>query len=208
MGLLETISSGGLNVAVILIVVFFLGAAAIGATVLILRWRRYSQFHIEIWQKDGFGHLTIKYDQGGVFVDGKTGNKRLFLKKANVGLNPDNIPYLIMPSGKKKVMLLQTGLKNFRYIKPNVRDDLIYFTVGEEDVNWAINSYERQKKLFAQGWLAQYLPFIMLAFVSMIILILFIQVFNKFPVMLQIASEMKEVALALAQAKSGTMVIQ
>lgn len=207
MALLEYLSSSGLSIAVILIIVLFIGAAAIGATVLIMKWRRYQQFHIEIWQKDGFGHLTIKYDQGGVFVDDKTGNKRLFLKKANVGLDPDNIPYLVTPTGKKKVMLLQTGLKNFRYIKPMVRDDLLYFTVGEEDVNWAINSYERQKKLFAQSWIAQYLPFIMLAFVSMIILIMFIQLFNKFPVILEIVKELKEVALHLAQAKSGTTII-
>lgn len=208
MGWLETISSGGLNIAVLLIVILFIGVAAIGVTVLLMRWRRYNQFHIEIWQKDGFGHLTIKYDKGGVFVDGKTQNKRLFLKAHNVGLDPDNIPYLITPTGKKKVMLLQTGLKNFKYIKPMVNDNLLHFKVGEEDVNWAINSYERQKKIFAQSWLAQYLPFIMLAFVSMIILIMFIQLFNKFPIILEIVKELKEVTMQLAQAKSGTTVIQ
>jgi len=207
MGILEDLSSGGINIAAILIVVLFLIALGFGLWVVFGKWRRYQQFICEIWQRDGFGQFKIKYDQAGIFVDDKTKNKRLFLKQNNVGLDPDNIPYLTTAKGKRKILLLQTGLKNFKYIRPTVRDDMFYFTVGEEDVNWAINSYERQKKLFAQSWLAQYLPFIMLAFVCMIILILFIQLFNKFPVMLEMIKEMKLVAQALSAAKSGTTVI-
>lgn len=203
----KSLSTGGTSIAVLLIVLLFVAAAAIGIIVLIGKWRRYQQFVCEIWQKDGFGQFKVKYDKAGIFVDDKTKNKRLFLKRANVGLEPDNIPYLTTDQGKRKILLLQTGLKNFRYIRPTIKDDLFYFTVGEEDVNWAINSYERQKKLFAQSWIAQYLPFIMLAFVCIIILILFIQLFNKFPVMLEMIKEMKEVAQALAAAKSGTTVI-
>lgn len=204
--LIETISTTGLGVAAIIIVVLFIGAVIVMATIAILKWRKYQQFNIEIWQQDGFGQFNVKHDQGGIFVDGKTKNKRLFLRFANVGLDPDNIPYL--PAGKKKkIILLQTGLKNFKYIKPVINNGLIHFTVGEEDVNWAINSYERQKRLFAQSWIAQYLPFIMLAFVSVIILIMFMQIFKQLPLMLDITKELKEVALALAQSRSGTVVI-
>lgn len=197
----------GSNIAIIIIVIALLAGAVIGTIFVLNNWRKYKQFAVEIWQKDGFGQFTVKYDDAGIFVDPKTQNKRLFLKKNNVGLNPDNIPYMRTDGGKKKVYVLQTGLKNFQYIKPVIRDDLITFTVGEEDVNWAVNAYERQKKMFAQSWIAQYLPFIMLAFVCMIILILFVQLFNKFPIILEMIKEMKEVARALAQAKSGTVVI-
>lgn len=207
MAWLDWISSSGLSIAIILIVVLFVGAAAIGITVLILRWRRYQQFVIEIWQKDGFGQFMVKYDKGGIFVDDKTKNKRLFLNDHNVGLDPDNVPYLTSAAGKKKVLLLQTGLKNFKYIRPVISEHLMHFTVGEEDVNWAINSYERQKKMFAQHWLIQYMPFIMLAFVSIIILILFIHLFKVAPDMKEAAIALKEAAQAMAQARSGTLVL-
>lgn len=204
---LNWLSSSGLSIAILLIIILFVGAAAIGITVLILKWRRYQQFIIEIWQKDGFGQFMVKYDKGGIFVDDKTKNKRLFLKDHNVGLDPDNVPYLTSSKGKKKVLLLQTGLKNFKYIRPAISENLMHFTVGEEDINWAINSYERQKKMFAQHWLAQYLPFIMLAFVSMIILIMFIHLFKIAPDIKLAADALKEAAQALAQARSGTTIL-
>uniref|UniRef100_A0A6M3IE79 Uncharacterized protein n=1 Tax=viral metagenome TaxID=1070528 RepID=A0A6M3IE79_9ZZZZ len=207
MAILETLTSSGLGVAILLIVTLFVGGAGVGVTWIILQQRRYKQFLCEIWQQDGFGQFTIKHDDAGIFVDSQTKNKRLFLKKHNVGLEPDNVPYLITDKGRKKVYLLQTGLKNFRYIKPVITENMITFTVGEEDVNWAINSYERQKKLFAQSWLIQYMPFILLAFVSIIILIMFIQLFKQLPMIKDIVLEMKEVVQGLAQAKSGTTVI-
>ena len=104
-------------------------------------------------------------------------------------------------------MLLQTGLKNFRYIKPKITADRLRFTVGEEDVNWAVNSYERQKKIFAQSWLAQYMPFMALAFVSIIILILFINLFKVAPDLKEAAIALKEAAQQMAQAKTGTIIV-
>ena len=136
-----------------------------------------------------------------------TGNKRLFLKNAAVGLDPDNIPYLPTAKGNKYIYLLQTGLKNFRYLNPNIDQEHIKFTVGEEDVNWALNSYEAQKKRFNTGWLQQYLPFIILGFTVMVMLIMFIYIFNKLPMIGEIAQEMKEVAKLLVEARTGTTVI-
>jgi len=207
MALIEDISSGALGIAVLLIILALVIGAVIGISYLISNWKKYQQFDIEIWQQDGFGQFNVKHDSGGIFIDGKTKNKRLFLKKANVGLDPDNIPYLPSATGKKKILLLQTGLKNFKFIKPVITGGLLTFTVGEEDVNWAINSYERQKKLFAQSWLIQYMPFIMLAFTSIIILILFINLFKQIPEIKEIVLVMREIAASLAQAKAGTVII-
>ena len=170
------------------------------------QFRRFAEFTCIIWQKDGFGQLTQKYDKAGIFVDKETKNKRLFLKRANVGLNPDNIPYI--PTGKTKVIyLLQVGLKNFKYIRPDISDGLIHLTVGEEDVNWAINAYDGQKKLFSQSWIMQYMPFMLLALVSMVILILFIYLFKQFGTIGGLIKEIQELAKAVAAAKSGTTVI-
>jgi hypothetical protein len=206
MGILEIASSGVVSVAGMLIAAVIFVGIVVALVAYIQKERRYRQFKVEIWQKDGFGNLTIKYDIGGVFVDGRTNYKRLFLKNNNVGLDPDNIPFLMDRKGVKKVLLLQTGLKNFRYLRPTVNDELIVFTVGEEDVNWGINSYEAQKKRM-QGWLLQYLPFIMIAFTSMIILIMIIQVLNKFAVLQDISKNLIEAAKIVAQARSGTTVL-
>ena len=207
MALIESIGSGGLWIAVLLIAALFVGGLAVLVTWLYLKWKRYQQFEIEIWQRDGLCQLNVKYDKGGIYVDSKTKNKRLFIKKHGVGLDPDNVPY--MPSGKnkKKVLLLQTGLKNFRYIKPIITGGMMSFVVGEEDVNWAINSYERQKKMFGDTWLAQYLPFMIIAFVSIIILILFIQLFKVAPDLRDAAVALKEASIAMAQSRSGTVLV-
>lgn len=173
----------------------------------IMQSRRYKQFKIFIWQKDGFGQLSQRIDEGGIFVDRKTGNKRLFLKDNKVGLDPDNIPFIPTSKGLKVVYVLQTGLKNFRYIKPIFDDNLIKFSVGEEDVNWAVNSYEAQKKRFNSNWLAQYFPFIVLAFSFIILAILMVTIFNKLPMIKEIAVEMKGVAELLVQARTGTTII-
>lgn len=206
--LLTSVAGAATSITGVLLAFVIFAAVAVLLFYLWKQNQRFNQFNVEIWQKDGFGQLTVRYDKGGIFVDTKTNNKRLFLKANNVGLNPDNVPYLMTGSGRKKVYLLQTGLKNFQYIKPVVSDTLLHFSVGEEDVNWAINSYEKQKKLFSQGWLAQYLPYMMIAFSGMIVLILVIQVLNKFEVLKEVADTLLEVSKNLAQARSGTTVIQ
>ena len=204
---LAGISSSALTTIVLMASVIFVGGVAIGVVVFILRERRYREFKCVIWEKDGFGQLTQKYDKAGIFVDGKTKNKRFFLRKANVGLSPDNIPYIPSQRGNKVVYLFRIGLKNFHYIKPNVANPTIALNVGEEDVNWAINDYEKQKQMFSQNMLLQYLPFIALAFVSMVILIIFIYFFREFDTLQGAATALKEAAQALAQAKAGTTVI-
>jgi len=208
MAIIESLGSGALGMMVLVIaIIFFGGVAIIGTWFYMTKIRVYNQANVIIWEKDAFGQIREKYDKAGVFVDDKTKNKLFFLKKGNVGLKPDNIPF-IHTSGKKPVVyLLQVGLKNYRFLKPVLKDDLVTYTVSEEDVNWAINSYDRQKRLFSQSWIAQYLPFILLAFVSIIILILFVYLFKQFPLIKEMMVEMKEVAKALAQAKAGTVVV-
>jgi len=203
---LTGVASGALNIGILVGVVLIVGGLVIATTVLLLKWKKFSQYECIIFEKDGFGQLKYKTDMAGIFVDSKTKNKRLFLKKNNVGLNPDNVPYLSGKKGLKTIYLYQTGLKNFHYIRMNVTDKFD-ITVGEEDVNWAINAYDRQKKLFNQSLLMQLMPFIALAFTSIIILIIFIYFFKDFAVLKDVAIALKEAAQANAQASSGTAII-
>lgn len=208
MALSSTLSSlgGGALSFFILIFAGLLTAGLVGLIMYgVMKWRRYNQYDCVIWERDGFGQLREKKDKAGIFVDVKTKNKRLFLKENKVGLSPDNIPYI--PKGNRKVIyLLQSGLKNFTFIKPTFNSPLT-FSVGEEDVNWAVNAYERQKVRFMSNMLLQYLPYISLAFVSIIILFMVIYVVKEFSVLKDVANALNEASRALAQANSGTTVI-
>lgn len=195
-----------LNIVIIIVSIIF-GGSIVGAIVwLYMRWRRHREFKCVIWGKDAFGQTYEKYDQAGIYVDGKTNNKRLYLKKNKVGLQADNVPYI--QSGKNKIIYLhQFGLKNFRFIKPKVTDR-IDFEVGEEDVNWGLNAYERGKKIFSFDKMAQYMPFILLAFVSVIILILFIYLFRKFDVLADIFQTTNQMVQNAKELKAGTVIVQ
>lgn len=214
MALEDTLSnwSGiGLNVGIILILIFLVGGILVASVWFYLRWRRFSEYQCVIWERDGFGQLVQKFDRAGVFVDKKTNNKRFFMQKANVGLSPDNIPYIPTSKGKKLVYLGRYGLKNFFFIKPEFpTENQLILKVGEEDVNWAINAYERQKRLFSQNTLLQYLPFILLAFVSIIILVIFIYFFKEFKTLAAVADAMREAAKVMtanSMTVNGTVVL-
>ena len=201
-----SISSIAINIGMLLLVVLFF-VICVGISIYAMaQYKKWGQFTCIIWGKDGFGQLVEKNDRAGIFIDRKTSNKRFFIRKANVGLECNNIPYI--HKGKKKIVyLLQTGLKNFKFIKPTISDNQIKFEVGEEDVNWAINAYEKQKKLFNQNVLLQYMPFILLAFVSIIILIMFIYFFKQFPTLLKTAEALRAAAVAFAQSQGGTVIL-
>lgn len=202
----ESVSTQALNIFLMIAAVVTSGGLITGIIFFGRHLLRYRQYKCIIWERDGFGQLKQTYDMAGIFVDRKTKNKRLFLKKNKVGLNPDSIPYL-QSNKSKTIYLYKTGLKNFHYIKVNFNDPKQTLTVGEEDVNWSINAYERQKKLFQSSLLLQLMPFIALAFVSIMILIIFIYFFKEFSSLKDFALIMREVADKLAQIKSGTTII-
>ena len=199
-GTISNLGSGALNVGIMLIVTIVAIGVIIGLAIVIRHAKKYSQYKIVIYSKDTFGQIKQEYDQAGIFVDKNTRNKRLFLKKNNVGLNADQIPYISDAKGKKTIYLYKVGLKNFKYIKVtvNTETDNIKTHVGEEDVNWAINAYERAKKSFTQTMLMQYLPFIVLAFVSIIILIMFLYFFQQFSVLKELGVALQSTAQTLA----------
>lgn len=191
------------NVGFWALLILIIGGLLVLGVWLFIKWKKYSQFKCVIWGRDAFGNIRQTVDDAGIFVDSKTKNKRFFLRKANVGLEPDDIPVV----GKKTVYLLRTGLKNFRFIKPSFDDGVFGINVSEEDVNWAVNAYERQKRLFNQNILMQYLPFMLLGFVSIVILIIFIYFFKNFDVLKDVALELKEASVQIAQARAGTVIV-
>lgn len=199
---LADIGAAATNIAVIVALIIFTVAFCIGIFFVLKQKRKYSEFKCIVWERGLNGGIIESIDQAGIFVDSKTKNKRFFMKKARVGLNPDEIPFV--QSGKEKIVyLLRVGLKNFYFIKPNVSASNVGFSVGEEDVNWSVNAYEAQKKRFSNSLLMQILPFAGLIFVCIIILILFIYLFKKFDALREMMSMMVEISKNLVQAKTG-----
>ena len=203
----QSITGSALNIGVIIGTIILALIFVTVVVILMHHWRKYNEFKIVIWEKDGFGQWNEKYDVGGIFVDKKTNNKRLFLKKTRIGLTADTVPYL--PSKRslfspgKTVHVIKTGLKNFHYIRINPNDPTNTLTVGEEDVNWAINAYERQKKLFQQSMWMQLMPYFALIFVAIIITIIFIYFFKQLSTLQEFGRYMKETAQIMLQMKSG-----
>jgi hypothetical protein len=201
-GLGSGIVSGGVIIVVILLVV----AVIVGLWFLFRNVRRFSGFKVVIWEVMESGGIRESYDKAGIFLSSKTGNKLFFLKGVGVGLNPDKLSYIQDAKGKKLVYLLRYGFKNFVFINPVVDDvGKVGFKVGEEDVNWAVNSYEANKKRFSQSLLFQLLPFMVLALVCIIILILMISLFKNFSVLGTLADRLGEIAGKVCVGGSGVV---
>lgn len=204
---LESIAGTALNIALMILSVLLVIGLIAAVFWFVKSRQKFKEFKVIIWERDGFGQLKETTDEAGIFVDNKTKNKRLFLRKNNVGLNPDGVPYI--QSGKSKmVYLYRTGLKNFHYLKINVeKEPGVKLTVGEEDVNWGINAYDRAKKMFSTSLLMQMMPFIMLAFVSLIILVLFIFLFRQFGDLAAFMEAAEKFISTANAAQGGTAVI-
>lgn len=196
--------ASGFGTAGIILVICLLVLTVVGALLwLWFRKKRYNAFKVVVFEKDGFGQWNYKVDRAGIFLDRRTNNKRFFLEKAQVGLEPDSIPYLPDAKGRRVVFLLRLGLKNFRFLRINFTEPKPLFEVGEEDVNWSINAYEKAKARFSTTLLMQILPYAMLAIVSLVIMVIFIYLFKKLDVIKDVALALKEAAIAL---KGGAII--
>jgi hypothetical protein len=204
---LEGVSSGLVNVALILGILVIGGVLGFLVWYLVGNYKKYSQFRVVIWENDGFGHVNELYDKAGIFLDKKSNQKLFFLKKFNVGLDCNDVPYVPGVKGSKVVYLVRTGFKTFRFIRPNIDKGVLTFGASEDDVNWAVNTYERTKRTFAQNTLLMYAPYIALVVVAVVIMIIFIYFFKNFEVLKDVALQFKETAQILAQAKAGSVII-
>ena len=204
---LTMISSGILSFVLMLFATILIGSIIIFVYYSYRKKKRYD-FLCVILEQDGFGQSSYQTDKAGVYVDNKTKNKRFFLKRNNVGLDPDDIPYIRDEKGKKTIFLRKDGLKNFRYIDFKTLftgDNEI--TVGEEDVNWAINAYERQKSVFGSTTLQKLLPYIGLIIMGVFILGMVAVILSKIPALLEETTKLTQVLKEMYLAQSGTTVI-
>jgi len=202
---LSGFASGAISIFIMIFVGLVLTAAIVGFVWMYRVKKKYSQFSCYIFEKDGFGQLKRYKDSAGIFVDPKTNNKRFFMRINKVGLNPDNVPY-IETNGKKEVFLYRNGLKNFSFINFNFDNHSPEIEVGEEDVNWALNAFDAAKKRFSNSLIMQLMPFFIIAFVSIIILIIFVYFFKDFGVLKDTAVALQAAATELSKVYATTLI--
>jgi hypothetical protein len=185
------------NIGVIVIVAVFV--IGVFAAIMYYLWyqKRWKQFEARIWQQDAFGQIVEKRDDAGIFVDRVTKAKRFFVKHSKSSLSADEVP-IVMLGSKKIVYIRQNGLKNFEYVKPTtLNDNPSLKIVTESDVNWAVLDYERQKNAFSKNQWLQYMPFIALGIVAIVIMIIFIYFFKQLDVLQSFGNSLVEAARIL-----------
>jgi hypothetical protein len=186
-----------------LIIIIAVGIIAY-VTYYFMRKKRYGQYRIEILDRDENGNVYKDYDRAGVFLDKKTGLRLLFLEKARIGLNPNNIPFVSSreKSGfliKKEVIiktvyLRRIGVNNYVFIHVKVNPDNTIISVGEEDLNNAVQEMSKiRRKYDKKSWWDDNKPIIVWIITIMIIMIIMLVLFNKFGILETVIENMLEI---------------
>lgn len=172
------------------------------------RTKRYN-YVVRIFNRDAIGNvIQLPDDKAGIFLDKKTQYRLFLLRRNKFGLDPDEIPYILSSKGKKIVYLLQTGLKNYQFMKPDIsKAPELIFNVQDEDVAWALNAYERNKKPFGNKFLEQIMPFIGMAFVFTLVVVALFFIFKHIGVLTEVANAFRDAAIEFAKVQTGTAVV-
>lgn len=201
--------------------VFIVGALCLGVACYIgAVW--YNKKKKYVWSvniyvigEDGRPRLK-EYDVAAILMDKKTQNRMFMLKENKVALSPDNIPYVEGPKDAKIVSILQLGLKQFRYLQRPVLQQnspiTLAYGVGDEDVAWAINSIDHAKMYEKKNLMDKLLPFLGMAFVFVTVVValyfLFVKAGFNADLLKQLAQTSFDISKNLAEASSGTTVVQ
>jgi len=175
--------------------------------------KRY-EWIVRIFNKDATGQVIQQPDdKGGIFLDKKTQYRLFMLRKNKFALDPDDIPYILTSKGKKIVYLLQTGLKNFQYMKPEISNNPgLVFNVQDEDVAWAINAWERYKNPYKNKFMEQIMPFLGMAFVFLIVVaalyFMIVKAGFNAELLTQLSESAKDIAASLAKASIGGTIVE
>lgn len=194
----------GLSIIGLIVIVIMSAAIAAGMFFLIRRWRRY-YIPVTIFDYTTTPR-TIAFDRGGIFKDHITKNTLFWLKIRKIGLSPDNIPYIPTEKGKA-VFIVRYGLKNFSYWTPPNNTELNFKqSIGQEDVQNALNQYKRGRQLLNNSLLNQILVIAPIAFLTFSLLVILIIIFKFAPDMIREMTNLASVMREAYQTQCGTTV--
>lgn len=177
-----------------------------------LRVKRYDTQNISLVIDPKTNRLIgLEYRKAGTYADRKTKNKLFYLKGNKAGLDPDEAPYInVMKPGfmspTKAVLSVKTGENSYRFIHPQFDGESFKPTVGEEDVNWALNVFEAQHKIFGTTWLDKVLPYIPLIIVGFVMVIIVFTLMKNADTVVEILTLMKDIQVNQAKMQLGTVI--
>jgi hypothetical protein len=197
----------------VIIGVSFIVLVGIGGFFIVFMAKEKKKYdHLVIaFEKDGFGKPNIVWDIGGIFIKG--GYKRFWLRKLRSDLSADNVPYVKDFQAKKVVFLKRSGSKNYNYLSfDELFKENSEITIGEEDINSAVIDYENAKRTFGTSLWEKLFPYIGLIVMGVLILGMLAILLKDIPSIIaslnNLLPDLKAIAQAMAQMKSGTTVIQ
>lgn len=185
----------------------------LGAVAAVALWyRREKQYNwtVRVFEKDASGtHIEKRQDKGGIILNKKTNNRLFQLKNNKFGMDPDKIPYMLGTGDRKIVYLLQTGLKNFQFLRPAVSNNPgVVFNVEDEDVAWACNAFDLYRLPSKNNILQQLLPVIGIAVLGVCFIAFIYLILDKFDVLSQTAQAFQQASKELSKASLGSQVIE
>jgi len=209
--------SGFVKVGGGLLVIIILASLGSLAWFFIAQTRKWGQFVCIIFSKDAFGNAIREVDKAGIFLDKTTKMKRFFIKKANIGLDPDKVKYIMSTDSKTRfVYLRKYAPKNYAFydLTKLLEKDNPELAVTEQDVNWALQEFRKHKALDNKNFWSMYGTYIIWGFAVITTLVLFALLLQKFEILASVANAinsaaiaLKEAAQQLAVAKSGSQII-
>lgn len=175
-----------------------------------LQWKKYREFVVLILEEDEFGQMNVKFDSAGIFVDGRSNQKKFFLRGANVGLKIDDLKYAPCKDGKKLVMIQKFKGSDPKYVYYSVdrKTESVSFGMTEEDLNWGLAMYDRAQNTFEwKNKLLQYAPWMGLVFIGFIFLVVCIVTIKELKVIPEATSTLKDIVQQAVNSKAGTVIL-
>lgn len=220
---LATIGYSSMNMIIITgIIVVVVALIAWGAW-FFMNWKKYQDYMVCVFHKNGEDKWCLRFDKGGVFVNKKTNTKRMWMKKSRSSLQADRIPFL--PKNRLSFMdytfgvifVVQKADGSYAYIdKWNIDENGLQVQVSGEDLNWGLTAFDEIMRHIENKFFKDLMLVISIVVVGIIILIMVIISVKDMTHVAELlanamstaSANMKEFAASMAQANSGTTVIQ
>lgn len=170
------------------------------------KWKRYRQYNCLLFYRDSGGAIHSRTDWAGVFVDKGINSKRLWLKDLNTTLKCDKVQSYDF-FGMKLVLLFMKSDKCINFINPTSMSDGMGFKLSEDDLSWALEEMQKQRKRWAWNPLKEWMPYIIMVFITIMIVVVLSALIKKFDVLKDVAIALDHAATIMSSCNNPTQVI-
>lgn len=202
MAILDVMAQAGYGIFGLML--FLIGGVIFLAIIFVIykiyKWNAQFTDTVLVLKKDNLGNIVGEWDRGGACFDVQSKHRLWFLKSGIGGLDPDKKPFISTKKGVF-VIVFKQGLKALHYVTPivNEKGDM-ELKVSDQEISWAINAYERSKKILFWDRLKEFLPYIAAFMFMVIACALLVFLINKLDLKAVVA-QLESTARIIAEAK-------